>query len=325
MTEYRFISSIGTCISDFIDLKRASGYPYEEPARILRHFDALVAEKFPNERTVTKEMCSMWLNFKPGEHPNGLLRRITPIRQLSKYLRGLGHDAYIIPSHIPNKQIKYEAHIYTPAELKAFFNAIDHCQSSPFSPTRRYVIAVIFRLLYCCGLRSSEARLLLKEDVDLATGKITIRESKGWKARIVYMNEELLKICEEYDSIIESILPGRTVFFPNKDGGFFSKHVIGYWFHEFWDKLPESKIIIGNSARVHDFRHSYAVHRLNQWVRDGQDINALYPYLSEYMGHSNYSDTDYYLSLIEEFYPEMERRLSSLNDSILPEVFHEEG
>ena len=320
MTEYKFISRLGALIDDFIHLKRASGYPYESSARILHYFDVLAAEKFPNEPTVTKEMCAMWLNFKPGEHPNGLQKRITPIRQLSKYLKGLGYDAYVIPGRIPAKQIKYEAHIFTAMELKAFFNAIDHCPLSPFSPTRKYVIPVIFRLLYCCGLRSSEARLLKKEDIDLVTGKITVRESKGWKARIVYMNGELLELCGEYDSIIESIFHERHVFFPNKDGDYFSKATIDQWFHEFWDILPESKIKMGNSARVHDFRHSYAVHRLNQWVRNGQDINALYPYLSEYMGHSQYADTDYYLSLIEEFYPEMEKRLSALNDGILPEV-----
>jgi hypothetical protein len=38
-------------------------------------------------------------------------------------------------------------------------------------------------------------------------------------------------------------------------------------------------------------------------VQDGEDINALYPYLSQFMGHSCYADTDYYLSLVEDFYP----------------------
>ena len=324
MTEYVFSSLLGSCINDFINQKRAVGYPYQSSARILRHFDIMVAEKFPHERNVTKEICSAWLQQKPGEHPNGLLRRITPVRQLSKYMTGLGYEAYIIPGHFPNKQVKYEAHIYTTTELKAFFCAIDRCPPSPFSPTRRYVIPVIFRLLFCCGMRSSEARLLKTEDVELASGKITIRESKGWKARIIYMSDDLREVCEEYDLIIETIHPKRTVFFPNKDGGFFNKGMIDYWFHEFWDDLPEAKAVTGNPARVHDFRHGHAVHRLNQWVRDGQDINALYPYLSEYMGHSHYADTDYYLSLVAEFYPEMERRLSSLNDDILPEVLHEE-
>jgi integrase len=264
------------------------------------------------------------MQLKPNEHRNGLTRRITPVRQLSKYLRGLGHDAYIIPSHISAKQIKYEAHIYTTSELRAFFNAIDRCPLSPFSPTRRFVIPVIFRMLFCCGMRSSEARLLMKEDVDLVTGKIIIRESKGWKARIIYMSDDLREVCVEYDRSIEAILPGRVVFFPNKDGNCYNIKMIDSWFHEFWDDLPEAKRIIGNPARVHDFRHSYAVHRLNQWVREDQDINALYPYLSGYMGHANFADTDYYLSLIEEFYPQMEQRLSSLHDNILPEVYHEE-
>ena len=324
MTDYIFISRIGTFVHAFIRQKRASGYPYQSSARLLYHFDRLAAEMFPEETTITREICTVWIHSKPGEHPNGLLRRVTPIRQLGKYMKGIGCDVYIIPGHIPNKQIKYEAHIYTDTELKAFFNAIDGCLPSPFSPTRRYVIPVIFRMLYCCGLRSSEARLLKKEDVDLGNGKITIRQSKGCKARIVYMSQDLLEVCREYNSIMNSILPQRQTFFPNKTGTCFNNSLIDYWFHEFWDKLPESKAVVGNPARVHDFRHGYAVHRLNRWVKEGQDINVLYPYLSEYMGHSNFADTDYYLSLVEEFYPEMEHRLSSINDDILPEVHYEE-
>lgn len=324
MTNYPFKSLLGPCIKNFIIQKRALGYPYRSSARILYHFDLLAAEKFPGESTITQAMGSAWIHSKPGEHPNGLLRRVTPVRQLGKYMKGLGYDVYVIPGHIPDRQVKYEAHIYTTTELKAFFKVIDQCPPSPFSPTRRYVIPVIFRILFCCGLRSSEARLLKKEDVDLKTGKISVRESKGWKARIVYMSEDLQEVCREYDSIIESMFPDRQVFFPNKHGNCFNKSMLDCWFHEFWDKLPESDAITGNPARVHDFRHGYAVHRLNQWVKEGQDINALYPYLSEYMGHSNYADTDYYLSLVEDFYPEMEQRLSSVNDDILPEVHHEE-
>jgi len=324
MTDYAFRSLIGTCIKNFIDQKRALGHPYQSSARILYHLDMLAYEKFPDDSMLTKEMCTAWLHLKPGEHPNGLLRRVTPVRQLGKYMKGLGYDAYVILGHIPNKQIKYEAHIYTTTELKAFFNSVDHCPPSPFSPTRRYVIPVIFRMLYCCGLRSSEARMLRAEDVDIDTGRIMVRESKGWKARIVYMGDDLRGVCREYDSIMKFMHPGRQVFFPNKDGNCFSKAILDQWFHEFWDKLPEASAAAGNPARVHDFRHGYAVHRLNQWVREGQDINALYPYLSEYMGHSCYADTDYYLSLVEDFYPEMERRLSAVNDGILPEVRHEE-
>lgn len=323
MAEYEFVSGLGRYIQSFIQQKRSSGFPYRSSARILRHFDIMVSEQFPYDRTLTKEACQKWINLKPDEHPNGLLRRVTPIRQLGKYMNGMGISAYILPGHIPDRQIRYEAHIYTEKELKAFFSSIDNCPRSPFSPTRCYVIPVLFRMIFCCGLRSSEARMLLMKDVDLESGMVTIRESKGWKSRIVYMSDDVLEVCREYCTILEKMIPHRKVFFPNKNGNYFHKGTIDIWFHEFWDLLPEARLISGNPARVHDFRHTYAVTKLNSWVKEGLDTSVLYPYLSEYMGHSNFADTDYYLSLVDSFYPEIERRMAEINEDILPEVRNE--
>jgi integrase len=241
---------------------------------------------------------------------------------LAKYLVGTGKEAYIIPGGIPNKQIHYDAHIFTETELKAFFSSIDKCRKSPFSPYRCYVIPVIFRLLYTCGLRASEARLLNVDDVDLDTGKIFIRGSKGWEARIIYVSPDMLDLLHRYDCIIQRYLPARKVFFPNQKGDFYSKSTLDIWFHEFWDTLPEAAVTKGNKPRVHDFRHSYCVYRLNQWVSDNADLNALYPYLSEFVGHSNFADTDYYLTLAEPFYSEFEARMRKVNAAILPEVPH---
>lgn len=323
MINYTFRSGIEKYISLFIRQKRDAGYPYKSSARILYHFDSFIAENFPDANMLTKDICNEWVRLKKDEHPNSLSRRTTPVRQLGKYLYGLGHDAYVIPGHIPNKQIHYVSHIYTCKELQAFFRAIDQCQPSPFSPTRCYVIPVIFRMIYCCGLRSSEARLLQCEEVDLNTGKVVIRESKGWKMRIVFMSSDLLEVCREYDSIIRKIIPVREAFFPNREGKSYDDSILDYWFHKFWDPLPEAGQVSGNPARVHAFRHTYAVNRLNQWVQEAHDIRTLYPYLSQYMGHSNFADTDYYLSLTDEFYPELESRMSQINNDILPEVCHE--
>jgi hypothetical protein len=97
MIEHTFKSLLGDCINGFISQKRAFGYPYQSSARILFHFDALAAKQFPNEYTMTKEMCDAWLQLKPGEHPNGLLRRITPVRQLGKSGPRLKGVAWVRP------------------------------------------------------------------------------------------------------------------------------------------------------------------------------------------------------------------------------------
>lgn len=322
MADSVYRSKFRADIEAFIIQKRAAGYPYNTSARVLGYLDAMISKSFPDSDILSKEICNAWIDKCSSFHQNTLLRRVTPVRQLAKYLVGTGKEAYIIPGGIPNKQIHYDAHIFTETELKAFFSSIDKCRKSSFSPYRCYVIPVIFRLLYTCGLRASEARLLNVDDVDLDTGKIFIRGSKGWEARIIYVSPDMLDLLHRYDCIIQRYLPARKVFFPNQKGDFYSKSTLDIWFHEFWDTLPEAAVTKGNKPRVHDFRHSYCVYRLNQWVSDNADLNALYPYLSEFVGHSNFADTDYYLTLAEPFYSEFEARMRKVNAAILPEVPH---
>ncbi len=323
MSDPVFHSKLTEDLETFLAQKRAAGYPYHTSASVLGYLDAMITEHYPDSTFLSKEICDSWIEQCSKLHPNTLLRRVTPVRQFGKYLVGTGKPAYIIPGGIPHKQIHYDAHIFTEAELKAFFDSIDKCRKSPFSSCRCYVIPVFFRLLFTCGLRSSEARLLNVEDVELTTGKILIRKTKGWEARIIYVSADMLDLLCRYNRIISQVIPGREAFFPNHKGAYYSKSAPDAWFHEFWDILPEASVTKGNKPRVHDLRHTYCVYRLNQWVREDADLNALYPYLSEYVGHSNFADTDYYLTLAEPFYPEFETRMRTVNTTILPEVPHE--
>jgi len=310
-------------IEGLIEQKRSIGYPYDSSARILKAFGIFCINHYPHETTIVKEMAMYWAERRPDEHVNGLLRRITPVRQLAKYMNSLGIEAYIIPQGIPGKQIRYVPHIYSDQELRIFFDAIDKCTDSSSSPARHLTIPVFFRLLYCCGLRPSEARLLKVEDVDLDNGKLTIRQSKGNKDRNVMMSEELLNLCRIYDSRISSIMPGRVVFFPNPDGKHYNKGTIDHWFHLFWNKTGGTHISRGNSPRVQDFRHTFAVKRLNLWVQEGKDLNAYLPYLSMYLGHSHFSETDYYLHFIPEFFPLFKEKTLEKCAGLIPEVTYE--
>lgn len=109
---YPYNSKIGEYIVSFVSQKRNAGYPYNSSARILRVFDEMIMENFPDETTITKEMIDFWIAYKPKEHPNGLLRRMTPVRQLSIYIKYFDDNCYVVPGHIPNRPIKYDPHIY---------------------------------------------------------------------------------------------------------------------------------------------------------------------------------------------------------------------
>ena len=55
----------------------------------------------------------------------------------------------------------------------------------------------------------------------------------------------------------------------------------------------------GQPPRVHDLRHSFAVHALLRWYRAGVDVQAKLPLLSTYMGHVSMVSTQYYLHFVE--------------------------
>ena len=54
------------------------------------------------------------------------------------------------------------------------------------------------------------------------------------------------------------------------------------------------------TPRLHDLRHSFAVHRLTAWYREGADVQRLLPALSTYLGHSDLEGTKVYLSMTPE-------------------------
>lgn len=311
-------------IEGLFEQKNNIGYPYDSSARILKTFDVFCIQNYPDEKTITKEIAMHWAEKRQYEHANGLVRRISPVRELAKYMNSIGIVAYLIPAGIPGKQVHFVPHIFTDQELRAFFTEIDQCAVSPYSPARHLSIPVFFRLLYCCGLRSSEARLLNVEDADLEIGKLTIRQSKGNKDRNVMLSEEVLKLCRIYQEKVSRIFPNRIAFFPNKYGKRYNQYIINQWFHFFWEKTRITNISSGNPPRVYDFRHSFAVKRLNLWVKEGKDLNAYLPYLSIYLGHANLTATDYYLHFVPEFFPLFKEKTLEKGANLIPEAKYEE-
>ena len=98
------------------------------------------------------------------------------MRVFCRYLNDVGIKAYIPPSRMTRKPPKYDAHIYTPDELRRFFEAVDKSRSVPSEcPYRGMVMPVFFRILYTSGMRVSELRLARIRDVDLERCCIFVR------------------------------------------------------------------------------------------------------------------------------------------------------
>lgn len=319
---FSFSSKFANHIIDFIESKRAYGYDYYESERLLYMFDRFCVTEYPEETTITQSLFFKWAEQRETENNKYRLNRISAVRELARYMRSIGVAAYILPFDIVRKDPKHIPHIYSQEELHKIFNELDKCKYDPVSPARHLVIPIIFRAIYCCGLRPIEARRLKCEDVDLNTGSMKIMESKGHKDRIVVMTPDLLDLCITYNQKVSQIYPTRIYFFPSPTNDGKGMYSMSWIIPTFRKALISSGLYDcpGTKPRLYDLRHTFATNVIYKWIKEGRNVESCLPYLSEYMGHSNLSDTAYYIHFVPEFYSDTDKLDRGISSKIIREI-----
>lgn len=104
---YAFKSRFAARIEDFISQKNALGFEYLESSRILRDFDGFCPIHFPDEDSLTEEVCFAWATQKDTEGNNTFRNRLMPVREFARYLNRNGEPAYILPTDIARKDAPY--------------------------------------------------------------------------------------------------------------------------------------------------------------------------------------------------------------------------
>ena len=322
---YTYTSKLGQYIMPMVEQKRALGFPYMHGEWHLHRFDQFCALGFPSVETITPELGNAWAVIKPTENPRSFKNRIAPVRELAKYMNRIGIDAYIIPAELtPKKPPQYMPHIFSEEELKLFFKAADSLPATNRARLRHLQIPVIFRLMYTCGLRPREARLIQRKHLNLQEGTIIIPKSKGHKDRMVAMSDQMTKICFRYYTYAEQEFPASPYLFPcqQKGGIAYAPGWVTDVFHMCWDKSGIGDVP-GNTPRPYDFRHTFATHRIYQWMKEKKDLGIMLPYLSAYMGHTQFSSTAYYIHLVPDFFADMSGMDLNAFGGLIPEVSDE--
>ena len=165
-------TTMAGAITALVAEKRAVGYKYDAEERVLARFAAFCASQFPGLQAPTRASVEAWIAAarQRGVKPATLQGLAAPVRELARWLGRRGMPAYVLPAGTLPRPARYVPHIYTDQELAALFAQTDHCHYDSQVPFRHLVMPVLFRTIYACGLRASEARLLRFGDVDLAAG-----------------------------------------------------------------------------------------------------------------------------------------------------------
>lgn len=319
LKEYQFCGALSESCASFIAEKRAVGYIYNTEAKHLSEFSRF-SEKFNfTKNTLPKEVVEAWIMRRPNDSDRNYYSRYALVKLLAEYMHRTGYDAYCPDrGDIAKIHWGYTPHIFTRGEIARFFMAADSMEkkANTVSPRKHLIMPVLFRLLYCCGLRVSEAVVLKLDDVDLHNGVLTIRQSKFGKTRYIPMSTEITGVCCEYKKNV--LCEKDQFFFPSPRGGGYDVRSV---YSVFRDLLWESKISHGgrgSGPRMHDFRHTFAVHCLEKWTQNGTPLTSVLPRLSAYLGHNNLGATEHYLRMTAEIYPEISEILSDKYGYVVP-------
>ena len=320
MSEFNFTSPLQEFIRGVIREKQALGYKYDSSARVLYQFDLFCLKYGCVDPTLTKQLVHTWIQKKSHESPATLRIRVSVIRQLALYMTRLGVQAYILPKNAIPKGPRYTPYIFSNKEMAALFQRADACHYRSEVPLRHHIMPVLFRLLYGCGLRISEALNLRLRDVDLDTGVLTIIDGKFNKDRLVPLAPENHQRCRNYIKEVHVFSDQNAFLFPAPDGRAVSKGNVYKNFRKFLWQVRISHGGWGKGPRIHDFRHTFAVHCLRNWVLEGKDLAAYLPVLKTYMGHDSFGDTARYLRLTAEVYPDITAKVESNFGDVIPSL-----
>lgn len=303
--------------SDMLILKESLGYSTITYQPHVKEFILYCAENYPESKVITKMMFDNWLQekqFKTNATHNSAISRI---RTFLRFQVAMGKEAFIPDEQYSVKNIKYIPYVLSEEEIKRLFHAFDTLTPHFESPRREFIVPVLFRMMYCCGMRPSEPLNLLCQDVDLRNGDLYIRASKRKKDRHIIMSEEMITLCQKYDSIVGN----RKYFFERWDRNKFPTYWMTNQFRICW---RNSGLVKRRNPRPYDLRHNFATRTLMRWTDENRDIMSMLPYLSTYMGHTCYSHTLYYVHLL----PERLRKSANINwgkfEDMYPEVSYEE-
>lgn len=196
-----FHSPLAPLLKQFIQEKRACGYRYDGPARLLALFDQHLCSEAPAPATLPRSVTSGWIAKRPHESAATHQHRVSIVRQFALFMGRLGHAADVPSGSLAMKNsADFIPRILTRAEVQRVLHAVDGLTPTAHSPLRHLIMPEVFRLLYGCGFRLNEVLHLRVADVDLNRGVLTVREGKFGKDRLVPPTVALVQRLQHYDA-----------------------------------------------------------------------------------------------------------------------------
>ena len=289
-------------IDQYIAWKRAQGARFQSQAYALRRYCRSVGDEVDCDE-VSRASASAFLTGTASGSSNRAFLHST-LAGFYRYAlaRGLATRSPL-PAEAPKAPASALPYIYSCDELRRLMDAVKTYRKR-INQLEPHTFRTLLLLLYGTGLRRGEALNLTLADVDLQAALLTVRGAKFGKTRLVPLGPQLAQAMEKYSDQRRASGASQAheaPFFVNRDATPLAARTVSKAFAQLRRAAGVSREKgARHQPRLHDLRHSFAVHRLIAWYRQGADVQRMLPLLSTYLGHASVAGTQVYLSMTPE-------------------------
>jgi integrase len=170
-----------------------------------------------------------------------------------------------LPTEVPKRPQTLVPYIYSRAEIRRLLDAIPSFRV-PLIRVEPKTLRAKLLLFYGAGLRRGEVLRLSVTDADLANALLTIRNTKFLKSRRIPISADLTTVLHDYAhwrSIAHPSAGATSTFFLDKRGEALHRCALDNAFKRLRKHVGVRRCDGGPfQPRLHDLRHTFAVHRL---------------------------------------------------------------
>jgi integrase len=282
---------------EYLALRRSLGHKLDDVERLLPRL--VVHLQQTGNTTVTIEAAVAWAQ-QPQSGPDSSVppRRMSIARGFARFMSGFDPVTEVPPvGLLPSRRRRRIPYLYSLDDIRALMSAARAIPTLLRAATYQTLIG----LPAVTGMRVGEAIHLTRADIDWSDGVLLIRESKFGKTRELPLHPSTIDALAAYARFRDQQQPQPTTasFFVSIVGTQLIYADVGFTFRG----LVRAANVGADSPitpRIHDVRHSYAVHTVVGWYRTGEDVATRLPHLSTYLGHRDPRHTYTYLSASPE-------------------------
>jgi site-specific recombinase XerD len=315
-------------VLDFLALRKALGKSVEGWDYAFQGFERfLLDERVPSLDDVDTQLLLRWLGWGPSRTaPKTRNRKLVMLRTLFRHLVRRGHCERDPTESLPKaSEERVLPYVFTHDELERVLLEVPRTIGPKLHRYLSSLYQTLFLLLYAGGLRVSEGLRLRFRHLDFEEQTLRIEKTKFRKSRLVPLEDPVVRVLSRFlevrrgrfgppgpdDFLFLSIRLRRTPLLRCTVGDRLRLVLRRLGVYR---KTVREQGVVHLSPSVHSLRHSFAVHRLEQWYREGVDVLSKLPFLSTYLGHVHIAHTQHYLTILPDLLREAGRRFARFSD-----------